>query len=87
MIARTMLACLALASLGAPALARVTAVGAGWVREELDALEAEGLLETADLPLLITRLAARRPVRVKYFTGHWLGVNTLVDLARARDFA
>ncbi|MBE7218645.1 MAG: phosphoenolpyruvate mutase [Caulobacteraceae bacterium] len=68
-------------------LARVTPTGAAWVREELDALEAEGLLETADLPLLFTRLAARRPVRVKYFTGHWMGVNTVVDLARARDFA
>ena len=68
-------------------LARVTATGAGWVRAELDALEAEGLLETADLPTLFTRLAAKHPVRVKYFTGHWMGVNTLVDLAQARDFA
>ena len=68
-------------------LARVTAQGAEWVRAELDALEAEGLLDQADLPTLFTRLAARRPVRVKYFTGHWMGVNTLVDLARARDFA
>ncbi len=68
-------------------LARVSAEGARWVREELDALEAEGRLETADLPLLFTRLAAKHPVRVKYFTGHWMGVNTLVDLAQARDFA
>ena len=68
-------------------LARLSKEGSAWVQAELDALEAEGLLETADLPLLFTRLAKKHPVRVKYFTGHWMGVNTLVDLAQARDFA
>ena len=68
-------------------LARLSPAGAGWVREELDRLAAEGLLDSADLPLLFTRLAARHPVRIKYFSGHWMDVNTLGDLAEARDFA
>ena len=68
-------------------LARFSARGAEWLREEIAALEAEGLLETADLPLLLTRLAARHPVQVLYFTGPcWLDVDTLGDLAAARNF-
>ena len=67
-------------------VARFSAAGAGWLREELDLLEAEGLLDIADLPLLFTRIAAKHPVRVKYFTGHWMNVNTLADLADARNF-
>jgi phosphoenolpyruvate phosphomutase len=67
-------------------LVRFSARGAGWLQEELAALEAEGLLGTADLPLLLTRLAARHPVEVLYFTGHWLDVDTLGDLAEARNF-
>ncbi len=67
-------------------LARFTAQGAAWLREELDALEAEGKLETADLPALFTRLAAKHPVRVKYFSGHWMDVDTLTDVADARNF-
>ena len=67
-------------------LARFSAQGAAWLREEIEALQTEGLLETADMPLLFSRLAAKRPVRVKYFTGHWMNVNTIVDLAEARNF-
>ena len=67
-------------------LARFTAQGAKWLCEELDALEAEGKLETADLPALFTRLAAKHPVRVKYFSGHWMDVDTLTDVADARNF-
>lgn len=66
-------------------LARFSARGAAWLQEEIAALEAEGLLEQADMPLLLTRLAARHPVRVKYFTGHWLDVDTMTDLAEARN--
>jgi phosphoenolpyruvate phosphomutase len=68
-------------------LARFSAQGAGWLREEMDLMEAEGLLETGDVPLLLTRLAAKRPVRVKYFAGHWMDVDTLSDLAEARNFS
>ncbi|MBR0646660.1 phosphoenolpyruvate mutase [Plastoroseomonas hellenica] len=66
-------------------LARFSARGTAWLQEEIAALEAEGLLEQADMPLLLTRLAARHPVRVKYFTGHWLDVDTMTDLAEARN--
>jgi phosphoenolpyruvate phosphomutase len=67
-------------------LARFTAAGAAWLREELELAAAEGLLESADMPLLFTRLAAKHPVRVQYFVGHWMDVDTLPDLADARNF-
>jgi hypothetical protein len=54
-----------------------------WLTQEIEALKAEGPYETADL---LTRLAARHPVRIKYFTGHWMDVDTLADLADARNF-
>ena len=68
-------------------LVRFSARGAAWLQEEIAAMEAEGLLDTGDVPLLLTRLATRHPVRVKYFTGHWLDVDTLSDLAEARNFS
>src|SRR5262245_43215246 len=67
-------------------LARFSAQGAAWLREELDLIEAEGLLETTDMPMLLTRLAAKHPVFVHYITGHWLDVDTLEDLSNARNF-
>jgi phosphoenolpyruvate phosphomutase len=67
-------------------LARFTPQGAVWLREELDLVAAEGKLDSADMPLLITRLAAKRPVLVHYVTGHWLDVDTLEDLSNARNF-
>jgi len=67
-------------------LARFSPHGAELLKAELAAMEAEGLLETGDLPQLFTRLAAKHPVRVKYFTGHWMDVDTLTDLADARNF-
>jgi phosphoenolpyruvate phosphomutase len=67
-------------------LARLSSRGAEWLVEEIEALKAEGLYESADLPTLFTRLAARHPVRIKYFTGHWMDVDTLADLADARNF-
>src|SRR5262249_50214264 len=67
-------------------LARLAAEGATWLRQELDLIEAEGKLETADMPMLLTRLAAKHPVFVHYITGHWLDVDTLEDLSNARNF-
>jgi phosphoenolpyruvate phosphomutase len=67
-------------------LARLSPRGAAWVRDEIDAMETEGLLEHGDLPLLFSRLAKKHPVIVHYFTGHWLDVDTLQDLANARNF-
>ena len=67
-------------------LARFTATGAAWLRAEIDRLRDEGELETADLPLLLTRLAARHPVRLHFISGYWMDVDTLADLAAARNF-
>ena len=67
-------------------LARFSAQGSIWLREEIERLRAEGLAETADMPLLLTRLAARHPVKLHVFSGHWLDVDTLPDLAEARNF-
>lgn len=60
--------------------------GAAWVREELELLVAENLLETADMPLLISRLAKRHPVKIRYFVGHWMDVDALADLDAAQRF-
>jgi phosphoenolpyruvate phosphomutase len=67
-------------------LARFTAQGAHWLREEIDLMEAEGSLDGADLPLVLTRLAQKHVVRVHYITGHWLDVDTLEDLSNACNF-
>ena len=67
-------------------LARFSAQGSVWLREEIAALRAEGLIETADMPLLFTRLAAKYPVAVHFITSHWLDVDNLTDLAAARNF-
>jgi len=67
-------------------LARFSSTGASWLREEIALLETEGELEQADLPLLLSRIAAKHPVRVKYFTGHWMDVDTITDVADARNF-
>ncbi len=68
-------------------LARLTAAGAELVRNEIGRMEEEGLLERADLPLLFTRIARDHPVAVQFFDGHWLDVDTMGDLAAARNFA
>ena len=67
-------------------LARFSARGAAWAAQALADMEAEGEIETADLPALFTRLAARHPVRIKAFSGHWMDVDTLTDVADARNF-
>jgi phosphoenolpyruvate phosphomutase len=67
-------------------LARLSAKGSQWVLEEMADMEKEGLLEKADLPMLFTRIAKKHPVRIEYFTGHWMDVDDLRDLADARNF-
>jgi phosphoenolpyruvate phosphomutase len=67
-------------------LARFSPTGSEWLKAELGRLRQEGLLERADMPLLLSRLAARHPVKVQYFVGHWLDVDTFPDLADARNF-
>jgi phosphoenolpyruvate phosphomutase len=67
-------------------VARFSALGAQWLREELYLLASEGLIETADMPLLFSRIAAKHSIRIKYFTGHWMDMDTLADVAAARNF-
>ncbi len=57
------------------------------VREELAAMQDEGVLAQADIPALLQRLVGRGGVAVHYITGHWLDVDTLTDLAAARNFS
>ena len=67
-------------------LLRATPAGSALIRAELDAMRADGSLDAADMPALIGRIAAAHPVSVHYVTGHWLDVDTLLDLADARNF-
>ena len=68
-------------------LLRLSAHGALLVREELSRMQADGTAQTADLPQLLSRLVARHPVAVHYIAGHWLDVDTITDLADARNFS
>lgn len=68
-------------------LLRATARGSALIREELAAMREDGTLPTADMPALLSRIAARHPVSIHYVTGHWLDVDTLLDLADARNFS
>ncbi len=67
-------------------LLRATAKGSALIRAELDAMAHDGTIATADMPALIARIAAHHPVSVHYVTGHWLDVDTALDLADARNF-
>ena len=67
-------------------LLRATAAGSRLIRAELDAMRADGSLDGADMPALLARVAARTPVAVHYVTGNWLDVDTMMDLADARNF-
>jgi phosphoenolpyruvate phosphomutase len=68
-------------------LMHLSARGTELVREELAAMTADGTLDKADLPALLQRLMAKETVGVHYITGHWLDVDTLSDLANARNFS
>ncbi len=68
-------------------LMRLSARGAALLRAELAAMQADGSADRADIPTLLGRLAARTPVAVHYITGHWLDVDTMTDLADARNFS
>ena len=68
-------------------LLHLSAAGSERVREELAAMEAEGVMAQADIPALLQRLIGRGGVGVHYITGHWLDVDTATDLAAARNFS
>ena len=67
-------------------LMKLSAAGAGQVRDQISAMKADGTLQNADLPTLLHRLnEAGTPVGVHYITGHWLDVDDAFDLAVARN--
>jgi phosphoenolpyruvate phosphomutase len=68
-------------------LMHLSAQGTRFVRDELAAMRAEGVLDDADLPALMQRLIQHHPVAVHYIIGHWLDVDTTADLAEARNFS
>ena len=68
-------------------LLRLSARGVELVREELVCMRVEGVADAADLPELLSRLNTHHPVAVHYITGHWLDVDTVTDLADARNFS
>jgi phosphoenolpyruvate phosphomutase len=68
-------------------LMHLSAQGARLVRDELQAMRAESVLDHADIPALMQRLSQNHPIAVHYITGHWLDVDTTADLAEARNFS
>ncbi len=67
-------------------LIKLSAAGTHAVRRELQVMEAEGVLDEADLPALLNRLIARgEKIEAIYVTGHWLDVDDAFDLAKARN--
>jgi phosphoenolpyruvate phosphomutase len=68
-------------------LMHTSARGTQLLREELAAMAADGSLAQADLLAVMERLRARGEVAVHYIAGHWLDVDTLNDLAEARNFS
>ena len=68
-------------------LMHLSARGAALVRDELEAMRADGTLAAADLPTLLQRLLPRAPIAVHAINGHWLDVDTPADLAEARNFS
>lgn len=67
-------------------LMRLSARGSELVRDELVAMAADGSLPGADLPAVLARLLAHTSVHVHWVRGEWLDVDTLRDLADARNF-
>ena len=68
-------------------LIRLSEAGAVRVRDELAAMQDDGSLSGADLPMLLNRLAqAGEKIQVVYVTGHWLDVDDYADLIKAGRF-
>ena len=68
-------------------LMHLSARGTELVRDALTMMQADGTLAGADLPALLQRLVQVSEVAVHTITGHWLDVDTLTDLADARNFS
>jgi phosphoenolpyruvate phosphomutase len=68
-------------------MVRAHGKGRQWLTEALAALKQRTDYQTLGLPHVLNHLvAAGKPVRVVYISGHWLDVNSLEDLDRAGDF-
>ncbi|MBV8095877.1 MAG: phosphoenolpyruvate mutase [Acetobacteraceae bacterium] len=67
-------------------LMRVRGAGMVAFKQELQALD-EGERRHLDVPALLQRLARRLPVHVHYVAGDWIDVDTIRDLADARNFS
>lgn len=59
--------------------------GAAAVKDLLNELHDEGLIETMRIDGFFTRLREKIPVLVKYIVGSWVDVNGIIDLAKAGD--
>lgn len=68
-------------------LMHASARGTEMLRDELAAMQADGTLPHADLLMVLDRLRARIGVAVHYIAGHWLDVDTMTDLAEARNIS
>ena len=68
-------------------LMHLSAKGTELLSAELKAMQADGELAQADLPAVLLRLSRHHPIAVHYITGHWLDVDTVADLAEARNFS
>ncbi len=65
---------------------KLTETGAEAIRDTLAAMEADGSLAAADIPILLNRaISAGHEVRVQYITGQWLDIDDALDLARAGE--
>ncbi|MGH8597311.1 MAG: isocitrate lyase/phosphoenolpyruvate mutase family protein, partial [Gammaproteobacteria bacterium] len=67
---------------------RIKGAGRQWLEEGLATLRAATGFATSGVPDLLNWLVANdRPVRVWYVHGHWLDVNSVIDLESAGIFA
>ena len=67
-------------------LMHASAQGTERLRETLAGMQADGTLRSAGLLDVLDRVRTRCTVAVHAISGHWLDVDTLTDLADARNF-
>ena len=68
-------------------LVKLNERGSALLSDEIAEMREDGSYSSASLPDAVNRLIAKgHKPRVVYIAGHWLDVNDVVDLAKARDF-
>jgi phosphoenolpyruvate phosphomutase len=61
--------------------------GRAWIEDALETLQERDDFKTLAMPDLLNYLVKQgKPIHVHYINGHWLDVNSLVDIDRAGDF-